>query len=247
MTQPRRDLAAFFQAFAPMLELASDVDRVEREFGRSPSGTSRMRLYGVLARRTRLLSLGETCPALRYAMQNLTEIKWADLALRYAESHPPCHADPNRFAQGLSGFIASERERGLPLPSYLEELAEYEFTLWEVGITDFQPTFWDPGLDRTIRVRHYSCNVANFVAEFHAGRSPGPPAPGPIVLLVYQDTRSGLPRTFFPSAAGLGALASRANRPLPRMTIDEESLSAAEQELMEHGVLIGDGHSLRAT
>ena len=245
MTPPRRDLAAFFQAFAPLLELTGDVAAVERALGGSPSGSRRMGFYGVLARRTRLLSLGELCPAFRYATQKLGERAWLELALRYAELHPPRHADPNRFAEGFSEFIASERERGLPLPSYFEELAEYEFTLWEVGITDFQPTFADVGLDRTIRVRQYSCNVANFVSEFHAGRSPAPPAPGPVVLLVYQDTRSGFPRTFFPTAAGLAALARRAGRSLPSAQLDAQMLSAAEQELVEHGVLIGDELTLR--
>lgn len=239
MTEQRRDLASFFRAFAPMLELTSDVNRVEREFGASPSGTSRMGFYGVLARRTRLLTLGDMCPATRYAVQSSKGPAWMDLVLRYAESHPPSHADPNRFAEGFSEFIASERQRGFPLPSFLEELAEYEFTLWEVGITDFQPTLSDPGLDRTIRVRQYSANVADFVTEFHAGHAPEAPAAGPVIVLIYQHTRSGYPRYFFPSAAGLAALARRAGKSLPKATFDEDTLSSAEQELVEYGVLVG--------
>jgi hypothetical protein len=179
------------------------------------------------------------CPAFRYAALNLKEPGWLGLVERYAELHPPRHPDPNRFAEDFSEFIASERQRGMPLPAYLEELAEYEFTLWEVGITDFQPSFDDPGLERTIRVRQYSCDVATFVSDFHAGLLPDAPAPRPVVVLVYQDTRSGFPRTFFPSAAGIAALGRRAGRPLPQAAFDEETLSAAEQELVEHGVLLG--------
>jgi hypothetical protein len=231
-------LRTFFDAFAPMLELTRGVGQVERDLGPSRSGPDRLGFYGVLARRTRFLALRDVCPAFRQAALDLDEPMWVEIVERYASRYPPTHPDPNRFGEGLADFVAVERGLGLKVPAYLEEIADYEYSLWAVGIDDLEPSALDIGFDRTIRVRHYVHDVASHVAEFHASGSPRPPVAQSCAVLIYRDLRTQLPRTFFPSALALIVLACRLGKPIAHDDLDEAALLAAERELIEHGVLL---------
>ncbi len=221
-----------------MLELRASPEDVERELGASPSGTKRLGFYGVLARRNRFIALRQLCPAARQAALALTPPAWEGLVLRYTAQHQPSHPDPNRFAEQLSDFIAAEREGGRPLPVYLEEIVDFEFTEWLVGVLDFEPTLADPGLDRTVHVRHYSHDIAAFVADFRAGTAKPAPTPQDRAVLIYRDVRTQWARSFFPTPLGLAALARRAGRNLAIPDEMAAALDDAERELERHGILV---------
>ncbi len=235
---PPLDLRRFFDAFAPMLELKASAEDVERELGHSPSGTQRLGFYGVLARRNRFIALRQLCPSVRHAALALGPKVWEDLVTRYATTHPPDNPDPNRFAARLSDFIAAERAAGGAFPVYLEELADFEFTEWAVGVADFEPSADDPGLDRTIHVRHYSHDVPRFVTDLREGKSPHAPTAEPRAVIIYRDVATQWARSFFPTPLGLAALARRAGRPLAIPDAMLPAIEVAETELERHGILL---------
>lgn len=236
-TAPPQGLRHFFNAFAPMLELKANAEDVEQTLGPSPSGTKRLGFYGVLARRNRFIALRQVCPALRYATLALGPKIWEELVTRYALAHPPDHPDPNRFAARLSDFIAAERLAGQAYPVYLEELADFELTEWTVGVVDFEPTIDDPGLDRTIHVRHYAHDIPAFVRQFREGAAPHAPTDEPHAVIIYRDVSSQWARSFFPTPLGLAALAQRAGRTLAIPDAMLPAVQAAEAELERHGIL----------
>lgn len=179
----------------------------------------------------------QVCPALRHAALALGPKLWEELVLSYTAAHPPDHPDPNRFAARLSDFIAAERTAGRSFPSYLEELADFEFTEWLVGVADFEPTPYDPGLDRTIFVRHYSHDVPGIVTGFRDGKSLQALAEEPRAVVIYRDASTQWARSFFPTPLDLAALARRAGRPLAIPDAMLPAIEAAEAELERHGIL----------
>ncbi len=231
-------LRRFFAAFAAMVELKAGPEDVERALGASPSGTQRLGFYGVLARRNRFIALRQLCPATRHAALALEPPVWEELVTRYAKQHPPSHPDPNRFAEGLADYLAAERGNGRPFPAYLEELADYEFTEWCVGVIDFESSAEDPGLERTIHVRHYNYDIPGFVADFRAGRVGPAPVEEPKAVIIYRDVRTQWAKSFFPTPLGLAALARRAGRTLKIPDEMASALDSAEIDLETHGILL---------
>ena len=125
----------------------------------------------------------------------------------------------------------------MPLPAYLEELADYEYTEWLVGVINFEPSRADPGLGRTVCVRHYAYDVQSFVTAFRCGEAPSAPVERPHALLVYRHAHTQRAHAFYPTPLGLAALARRAGRELTLPHGMDASLDDAERELERQGIL----------
>lgn len=231
-------LSGFFEAFSSMVELRLSPREVVDRIGPCPSGTKRLGFYRILAHRSRFLTLRDVCPVLRHAALSLEPPVWQKLVERYSTLHPPQVRDPNRHAEGLSDFIAEERASGWDLPEYLEEIADFEISEYLVGVSSFEPSTDDPGLDRTLLVRHYTHDVPRFVLDHRKGIVAAAPEPTPRAALLYRDVRSQYARVFFPTRLGLLALAARAGKAVSLSGVDLQALAAAERELEGYGVLI---------
>lgn len=231
-------LGRFFGAMAAMLELRSSPSLVEEQLGPSPSGTHRLGFYEVLARRSRFIALRQLCPATRHAAIAHAPNLWSELVTRYSIEHPPRHADPNRFAAGLSDFLAALRERDPSLPAYLEELIDFEFHEWEVGVAMRAPTYDDPGLGHTLHVRHYDFDVPGYVEAFRLGRAPHAPEAEARAVIIYRDVHSERARWFYPTPLGLAALGRRLGRSLHLPSDMADALDGAEKQLERDGILL---------
>src|SRR5207244_6812668 len=109
-------------------------------------------------------------------------------------------------------------------------------TEWAVGVADFEPSADDPGLDRTIQVRHYSHDVPRFVTDLREGKFPHAPTEEPRAVIIYRDVATQGARSFFPTPLGLAALARRAGRTLAIPDGMLPAVEAAAAELDRHGI-----------
>jgi hypothetical protein len=162
---------------------------------------------------------------------------WHELVMRFVSRQMPVHRDPNELARDLSDFLASERANGWSIPAYLEEIADFEFSEWAVGVHPFESSVDDPGLERTLLVRSYSHDIPAFVNAFRTRGAGALPAPVPTNVLIYRHVSTNLPCTFFPTALGLAVVARRAGKALALPAVTAASLDEAERELERHGVL----------
>lgn len=233
---PPPSLTRFVDAFVPMLEQRRTAAEVESIVGASASGTHQLRFYRVLAERARFIVIRDVFPGLRHLARSLGV--WGDLVHDFFAAHPPSDADPQVAGAQLSEFI--EGWRSADLPSSLEEVADFEYCSWTVGVDLFEPTADDPGLDRTLFVRHYEHDVPRFVGAVHADGDAAPSAPEPkgTAVVIHRHPRDLFPRTFFPSPLGMLALARRLGHPVEVPAgVPPEALENAYRELEEHGVV----------
>jgi len=224
-------LPTYFAAFAQLLDGNASVADMTRAVGDSPSGSERVRFYRELSQRRRSFSLRAICPALHHATTLLGTCAWADLVGDYARRHPPKDVEPNRFAQHLADFIEAERGRGAPWPSYLAELADYEYRLWSVGVSSFEPSSTDIGLERALFVRHYDHDVPAFTRAAARGSAVAPPTQHSTLVVLYRDPVTLLPRSHYATRITLAAIARRSG-----CAVDERIASAAALDEMDHAL-----------
>ncbi|MGE0325064.1 MAG: hypothetical protein AB7K71_38640 [Polyangiaceae bacterium] len=241
MPEPKPELQQFFAGMSDLLLFRQSVTDLEAQVGLSASGTQRLDFYRILAERSRLLLLRQLFPVLRHATQQLAEqsqavgertITWRELMLGYVATHPPTHYDPNRLGEGLADYLHG-LEGAHP---FLEELADFEYCLWAVGVSPHEPTAQDPGLDRTLFVRLYDHDLANYVARVREG-TPAQISHQQTHVLIHRDLHTGHPSHFLPTPLGLAALAQRLGAQ-QRLIDDNAALLDAERQLETHGVLL---------
>ncbi len=242
--QPAPQLREFFEGMTDLLLFRQGVSSVEAHVGSSASGTQRLDFYRILAERSRLLLLRQLFPTLRHATLQLQEqdpehISWRRLALAYVATHPPTHYDPNRLGEGLSDYL-HELQGAHP---FLEELADFEYCLWAVGVSPHLPSAQDPGLNRTLFVRLYEHDLPSYVAQVRDDR-PATITAHPVHVLIHRDLNTGRPSHFLPTPLGLAALAQRLGAQ-QRLIDDSAALLEAEQQLIQHGVLPPRGSQAR--
>jgi hypothetical protein len=231
------DLARFHREAADFLSGNIDVSELQQRVGESPSGSTRLQFYRVLVRRNVYSILRKLHPATLNAANRIRPGLWNDIVEAFVQAAPPAHFDPNQFGEGLSAFLAQRRERDPELPSYLEEIADYQWLFYWVGVAPFTPTRSDVGVERTLFVRQYDHDVPSFVRQIRSN----PEAPLPerrlTTLLVYRDPPTQRAKLFHPTALGLMALARLDGKNMTSDQVTSAMLDGAEQELRQHGVI----------
>ncbi len=231
-------LHAFFDAMGPMLSGRTSAAEVEAELGAtSPSGTENLGFYAVLVERNHFKILRDLFGPIRTLALRRSDTLWGRLVRDYTRKHPAGHWDPNRFGASFSEYLANLRQRHGELPTLFEELADY---LYIRHLAYSSPDEPGDGFETRLFVRQYSHAVPDVLDAL--ARDPEADLPGakPIVVIVYRHARHRELRTFYPSAAGLGALARRQGvDSMPEMfkALPAQTLDAAEANLVEHGVL----------
>ncbi len=233
MTSVPAELSQFFDTFSQMLLLRSDGAGVERSLGASPSGTQRVDFYRILARRTRFLFMHDVYPVVHHTADQRGPGAWSQLVLAYVDAHPPQHSDPNRLGEHLSDFIAAQTD----LPEYFEELADYEFQRWAVGVSGFAADGAEIGLGERLVVRQYAHDIPRFVTAFHEGKPLEAPEARPTAVLIYRDPKTLNSSYFLPTPLGLVAVARRAGKDVSLPGVSDAELVEAELQLVKHGVL----------
>lgn len=211
-------LADFFETMSPFLHGQLSARDAEARLGPSPSGTDRLAFYAVLARRDVASVLRQLFPVTRAACGRDT---WNGIEIAYLASHRSTHWEPNRFGQAFADFLADRRAHDGALAPWIEELADYEWTRFEVATS----------LEPEAHVRLYDHDVR----AVHQGTSAVPHA-RPTVLLVHRavDDRVVVET---PDPPTLCAVARRAGtlRSLPA-GVTEDDVERAERDLSARGV-----------
>lgn len=176
-------VASFHHALA--LALREHPDHVPRD-AEGPRG---LHLYTELVFRQKELLVRSLFPNLCRALRALP-LSFRHLVFEYATHYPPKSAYPNDWLEHFADYLGSCREKEGPstYPSYLEELADFEFLCHQV--TRFTPDH-GIGLHRTLHVRHYAHDILAFTEGGIAA-----PVLGPSTVVVYLH-RTLLQRRFF--------------------------------------------------
>jgi hypothetical protein len=240
-------LAAFFAEMRPFLAGQREATQVLGALGPSPSGEARFALYATLVARQRRGLLDQLYPAVRQHAELLRPGLWAELCAAYERQHLPTHWEPNRFGEAFSTFLAERREAtaadpdATPLPSYLEEMADFLWLRYQCGVALSGTDAADTGFDRSLFVRSYEHDVLSLVRAKEPRLPEGPPSPTPFPVLVCWShttarvfvTRPSL-AVLFTLGRRLGHLPASAPRP-PALT--DALLGEAQEQLESWGVL----------
>ncbi len=229
-------LDAFYRAMAPMLDGTASAQTVIDTLGPTPSGANNLGFYGTLVERNHFKILWDIFPSLRDLLMREYPGSWPKIVRGYRAAHPATHWDPNRFAEHLSDYLQSMRERGeLDHPIY-EELADLIYLRQRV----FSGNELGPdAYDSRVVVRQYSHPASDYFFALQDDPAAALPEPRPQVVFVYRHQRDDSLHHFLPTAAGLAALALRQGiTELPAMfaALTTSNLEDADRALVEHGV-----------
>jgi len=231
-------LAHFHEHVSSFLKGETSAEQFAGAVGESVSGRSRVQFYRTLIKRNVALILGQLHGATRTAAERYRPGLWSELIDEYARAHPPDHYDPSRFGAHLSAFLAARRQGGASLPAYLEEVADYQWCCYSVGVARSTPCGADIGLERTLFVRQYDHEIPAFVrAALAEPADPLEPKPGVTTVLVYRHPETLRAKAYYPSPLGLAVIGRFAGRAVPLDGIDAARIAAAERELRKAGVL----------
>jgi hypothetical protein len=233
-------LPAFFAAMRPMLLGERSATDVQTELGDAPSGTDNLEFYRVLVERNLFKILRDLYGPVRHLALRADDGTWARLVRTFAKAHPPAHHDPNRFGEGFSEFLANERARHGSIPALWEELADF---CWIRHRAHVAPDLDGDGFDVRLFVRHYTHDVVEVARRLGDDADAELPGAAPKLLVLYRHARTDQVRLYFPTAAGLAALARRQGEDLPEAfaAIGTEQVDAATLHLVEHGILSSKG------
>lgn len=232
------DLATFFAAITPFLTRDIDADEVAARLGESPSGSARMKVYDWLVGADASVILTGIFPSVANVVRRLEHTLWPELTDAYRAAHPATHWEIGRFGEHFAEFL---RKRADPrLPPFLSELADFHYTKYQAA--DAHRPGDDAVMDVTVFVRQYTHAVPQFALAIEGGdRDTELPAPNPTIVLIYQAIESLRPRVFYPSIAGLLALASRTgsgDQMRARFPdVSDDQIAAAERKLVAAEVL----------
>jgi hypothetical protein len=240
-------LQAFFDEMRPFLAGQRSGEDALAVLGPSPSGAARFGLYATLVARQRRDLLDRLYPAVQQYAELVRPGLWPELRAAYALAHPPTHWEPNRFGEGLSGFLTERREAlaGDPsnakLPSYLEEIADFLFLRYQCGVTPIPADPAESGFNQWLFLRSYEHDVLTLVRAKEPALPQGPPSPTPFpVLVCWSHTTHGVFVTR-PSMAVMVVLGQRLGQiaesaPLPP-GLTAAVLAEAREQLLTWGVL----------
>jgi hypothetical protein len=223
-------LSEFFDAVVPMLRGETSSAEFEARVGSSRSGSRRVSFYRTLMRRNVRLLLGALYPHTRRAALGESPELWSNLVDRFDASHPASHWDVNEFGRPFPDFLG-ELARAGEVPACLEELADYEWICFAVGVEPDE-NVRGLGLDRTLYVREYDHDVPSFVKKEETGL----PRAGSSVVIVYRSPEDKRARFLRPTPVELCVIARRQGTEPPD-TLSREALAAAEQKLVSLGVI----------
>ena len=232
------DLPRFFAAMAPLLNGRCTAADVEQAIGPSPSGSVNLDFYRVLVERNLFKILRDVHAPVRALALRQDPQSWARLVRSYAAAHPPMHWDPNAFAGAFPEWLEVERKRTGEIPVLLEQLADYQWIRHRAGRCR---DVGDDGFDERLFVRQYSYDVPKIAAALEEDEHADLPGRRAVVVLVYRHTRALDVRTFYPTNAGLAALARRQGVMVPPELGEFSNIDRTEIELIEHGILMPRG------
>ncbi len=242
----------FFSAVVPFLRGEQSVEELCCELGASQSGPARLQYYRTLMTRNVSLILTSLYPTIRRLCELKNKALFFELAAEYDRVHPAAHFEPNQFGRHFSEFLQSRREEfGLPL--FCEDIADYEWCLYAVGITK---TFVEPlgyqelqvaqaSVDAPVHenpfvVRQYECDVIDVVKRCHAGEADLKLGETPCSVVLYRDASRGTGRAFKATTVDLIALARRTNPEFltPLALRESDLLKEAEERLEQRGLFV---------
>ena len=233
MPQP---LECFFGELVPFLRLERGVEDVSRTLGPSASGSARFAFYQTLMRRDLASILSNLFPALARVADRVRPGLWKEIVRSYSAAHAPRHWDPNRFGEGLSDWLSARRAADAALPEFLEEIADFSFLEYVVGVApDADPS--DIGFDRVLFVRQYAHDIPRFVRALERDPMAPEPRSEPTNVIVYRDCESLRARVFYPTTAGLLALARRRGLETSVPAALTALVERADRDLVRHGIL----------
>jgi hypothetical protein len=230
--RPPEELAGFFEAMVPFLRGTHTAQQVEAELGASPSGTTRLAFYRTLIVRDVASILHALFPITRAALRANAPGLWGTWVAAYEAEHPAQHYEPNEFGRHFPDFVRVRAASDDGAPRYLHELSDYEWTCHAVGVAiSLAPE------DTELVIRHYDHDIPALVNGFTAARWVEPQT-GPVVVTVYPDPTTRYARVYRPTANDLLAIARRfGSVARSEVSVDALALDAAEQALIERGVL----------
>jgi hypothetical protein len=159
-------------------------------------------MYVELVFRQREDALRNSFPTLKRAWEALG-YSFRDLVFSYCKAHPPTSLDPNRIGDRLSQYLIDCRRQNASLPTYLEELADFETLQYHVQLEDFTGGM---DLERILFVRHYSWNL---LAMARANEPWKAPEPQPTTIIVCRSRHTDKRLEFVASAFDVMAIARR--------------------------------------
>ena len=231
-------LDQFFSAMGPFLRGEQDIDTLNEELGPSESGPEAMTFYATLVRRNYGKILREVFVSVMRASRQLSPDLWPQLVREYAARTRVMHHDPNEFGREFPEWLASRQAQHPEQPASLAELADYQ---WIRHAARHAPRSEELGLDQRLFVRHYTHAIPKLAAALWREEQVDLDSPQPTSVLVYREHEGQKLRCFYPTAMGLGIVIERASgcwpEALSALENDTESRDAAEQKLIEHGVL----------
>ncbi len=234
------ELDRFFATIEPFVFGASGVEQVERELGRSASGSTNLDFYRVLVGRNLDKILRELFAPLRILVEREHPGLWPSLVRDYALAHPPRARDPNWFGEAFADWLVARREAGGELSALYEELADYQFTRF-MAASGPDLAADDEGFERRIFVRHYSHPIAAFVPLILRDAAAALPEPRPTTLVIARCLHP--PFAVLTRAASLAELAALARRegldlPPALAALPASTRVEADAALVERGILI---------
>jgi len=230
-------LAGFYATMKPYLRGEQGLVQTRAALGPSPSGDGDFAFYRVLAERNVFRIMRDLYAPVRTLVLRDDPAAWGPLLRAYVAAHPPGGRHPNDLGVAFSEFLAQRREQHPTQSVLFEEIADFCWIRAAVYSAPDQP---GDGFDQRLFVRQYSARVHDLVSALERDPdAPVPAEPQPVILLVYRHWRTLTTRLFQPSAAGLVALARRQQQevPEPLRAIPDEQVRAADDQLVDHGVL----------
>jgi hypothetical protein len=224
-------LGRFFEHWVPVLRGERSASEAQRALGGSRSPDADLSFYRTLMQRNTTGILASLFPATRAAFIALAPGHWLPTAARYERAHPATSYEPNEFGRNFPIFLAAARAAGDPLLAALEEIADYEWTLYALGAG--VRVDGDPALPaERYALRYYDFDAPRLVGELRTDRPLTPPEAQPTCVLLYRDRESQQGRAVYPSRAALLVLARRAGIATPAAAArPSEEIAEAERQL----------------
>lgn len=230
-------LQRFFATMRPFLAGEIGTDAVEAALGPSPSGSSALGFYQVLAHRNVAKAMRELYPSLPALAARIRPGLWTELIHRYVRRHPPAGHHPDDIGRHFAAFMDEAASDEVPdVPPWLVECADLHRCQLAAATAETDADLGD-GVDERLFIRQYRFDVVALVADSTGVDLDQVERPTPV--LIFRSWRDRRVYTLRPRPIHLFALGRRQSLPVTSAldTVSSSALDHAERWLIAKGVL----------